>query len=276
MNLSAGLQTAGNPASPEAPIQACSPTCLLHGRDTFVAIRPIRAGTGFLYRTPTGKLVKKKKHYGAEPQKRLGIHFPFRQERQDVAFSLLRTHRPPGVVIPERECACSYEMAFVRGEMLCPRSSHYYEGLSKRFGARGFKGREEATYFIREACACLRRLHDLGILHGDPGYNNFLLTSQGVHLLDIDDAVYLGAGMQDWEYIWFLIRTLGPILSEYYSVHERFKFYSAQGLSPKRLAKGLITRLFLAAESCWLAIKTALHQACGETPVSPGTSPNRR
>ena len=167
-------------------------------------------------------------------------------------------------------------MEFVCGEMLCPRSSPYFEGLNKRFGARGFKGREEAMYFVREACASLLRLHKLGILHGDPGYNNFLLTSQGVHLIDIDDAVYLGRGMQDWEYIRFLLRTVGPSLSEYYSTRERFKFYSEQGLSLKRFVKGLITRVFLAEESSWLAIKTALPQASFGKKLSPsGTAPNR-
>jgi hypothetical protein len=246
---------------PDAGIPACSPACLLRRRNTFVTVRPIRAGSGFLYQTDAGTLIKRKKHYGTKPQTLRALYFPFRQERQNVAFSLLRTQRPQGVIIPERECACSYEMCFINGEMLCARSSPYFAGLNTRFGARGFKDRKEALYFVREAGASLLRLHHLGIMHGDPGCNNLLLTSEGVHLIDIDDAVYLGPGMQDWEYQRFLRRTVAPILSEYYSTRERLHFYCEHGLSTKLVVNALITRVILAGDSCRFAIAAAVHQA---------------
>jgi len=41
-------------------------------------------------------------------------------------------HKPKGVAIPEGECACSYELPQIDGEMICPPLSPYLEKSNRR------------------------------------------------------------------------------------------------------------------------------------------------
>jgi hypothetical protein len=232
----------------------CGRTCLLHQQQIIVGSIP-RPGTGKepIYVTSRGTIIKRKKHYNVVRKETFGIHSDFRQERQKTAFDLLRAHRPTGVAIPKGECACCYELPHIDGEMICPRSSPYLEEGNRRYGGRVAKSREEAVCFLRGASASIAALHCLGILHGDPGYQNFLLTCEGVIAIDLDDAVYVGAGREDWEFLRFLYYTILPILSEFDNRSHVLQFCREQGLTVGRVVRATAGRALLKLEALLVA-----------------------
>lgn len=150
-----------------------------------------REGGGFLFRTAANTLVKHKKNRD-QYRHFLGVSFYFNPVTQQTAFDLLRKYRPPGIVIPLGECSCSYEVPFI-------------EGTPLRAAANPVRS-------VAAAEAVLLRLHALGIQHGDPGHQNFLLSGSDVCLIDLDDIVYTGRFRAGWELATFLRATMVRVL----------------------------------------------------------------
>jgi hypothetical protein len=80
--------------------------------------------------------------------------------------------------------------------------------------------RTEALVFLRNARAVLLGLHGLGIVHGDPGCQNFLHGESGVSLIDLDDVHYTGRLAASWELRKFLLRTAIPVLKRHGSAND--------------------------------------------------------
>lgn len=158
----------------------CSPACLFARRHF---IGQFMNGRRILFRTSADTLIKVKKFrkieviWGAPVKRNL-------RSRQE-AFAALLTYRPQGVLIPLHECECAYEVPIVAGTTVI-------EGLL-------FSGHNDglsfAQEFVCQAKAILDGLHQLGIRHGDPGLQNFLITQEGPLLIDLDD---INLGSQNW------------------------------------------------------------------------------
>jgi hypothetical protein len=178
----------------------CGSNCLLNEHANFVFATPVhsRRASGFLFKTRNNTLIKKRKHFGNMSHR--------------LAFHLIRERRPDGVVAPLRECRCSYEMPFVNGQAVLQSVRSFrriciddYQNLN----------RTEALLFLRKARSTLLGLHRLGIVHGDPGAQNFLRSECEVSLIDLDDVHYTGKLGSGWEMRKFLLRTAIPVLKGY-------------------------------------------------------------
>ncbi len=120
-----------------------------------------------------------------------------------AAFATIRKHRPQGVLVPLGECDCAYEVPVVSGIGLL---------LTSGSNPAPFLQGERARQFVHDAELVLSALHQLGIRHGDPGYQNFLMAETGVCLIDLDDLDLGSRIWARWELVAFFRDTVVPVL----------------------------------------------------------------
>ncbi len=196
----------------EISLSFCEPHCLLRQHETFVSALGRPRG-GSVFRTSLETIIKRRSHTVAEHQ-----FFSFDIEKHHAAFETLRHHRPPGVLIPLRECRCSYELSFIDGGIACPAGGEEAAWLKKFCCVKVLNNEADALNFIERSRDILWGLHQLGLWHGDPGYRNFIITNESkIFLIDLDNIVYAGRGAP-CEYWDFVRLNLFPILREHYSL----------------------------------------------------------
>lgn len=106
-------------------------------------------------------------------------------------------------MVPLDECDCAYEVPVISGIGLRLRSGSNRAPLLEG---------ERARQFVYDAELVLSALHQLGIRHGDPGYQNFLIAETGVCLIDLDDFDLGSRIWARWELIAFFRDTVVPVL----------------------------------------------------------------
>jgi hypothetical protein len=164
--------------------KSCGPGCLYLRYQFTGVLRPYPPWPRVFYKTMQNTLVKPKKHRVL--QRVWGAYVSKDLSSQKRAFAAVRLHRPPGVLTPLEECECAFEMPFVCG--IRPKQ------LEREASGLLFT-LEDRYFFIHAAKTILDNLHELGIRHGDPNYNNFLITERGLLLIDLD---HLDFGTQTW------------------------------------------------------------------------------
>lgn len=211
----------------------CGPRCLLHQHATFIAALDRPRG-GFLFRTAQDTLIKQRTHIAAA---RGFLGFDLEQQR--AAFAMLRRCRPVGVLIPLRECRCCYEMPFIEGGIACPAAGEEVSRLKQTGAVRVLASKGEALRFVHQAREVLWGLHQLGLWHGDPGYRNFIINAQGVHLIDLDNLVCVGRAAPG-EYLTFLRFNLLPLLRPHCSTKELMAACVSDHYPLRRLLSAII------------------------------------
>lgn len=173
--------------------KSCGPRCLYLRYQIIGVLQPYPPWPRVFYRTAQNTLLKPKKHRAV--QRIWGFHITKDLSSRTAAFAAVRLHQPPGVLIPLEECECAYEMPFVYG--IRPKQLER-EASGSLFTLEG------RCSFIRAAKIILAGLHELGVRHGDPNYNNFLITRTGLLLIDLDDLDLHTQTWARWERLHFL------------------------------------------------------------------------
>jgi|GEM_PF-2685954 len=212
----------------ECDLDFCGPECLLRESEHLTAAIPEGMGKNatklsmrnMLFRTGTGTVIKRRKHFFAERTGSFGLSFSFDQAKQDAGFELLRRAGISGVCRPMRECRCCYEVVYVDGALACPAASLHAAHLAQKYQIHQFADRAEALTFVRRAWAILADLHRHGLQHGDPTHYNFVVSGEGVTLIDLDDLMYTGETFSAWDFGIFYLYTLIPVLSEHFTADD--------------------------------------------------------
>ncbi|MEO7142858.1 MAG: hypothetical protein ABI165_05075 [Bryobacteraceae bacterium] len=293
----------------DVDLPVCGNDCLL--RDTARLVSALPGGMArdegetisarnLVLRTGANSLIKRRKHVRSETTPFFGLEFSFDRERHRTAFDLLRKHRPPFISLPMGECECSYEVEFVEGLLPCPRPSMLAAQLASKYRVERFQNAAEARLFVERSWKTLRALHAMGIQHGDPTYYNFLMRGEDAILIDLDDLMYTGAPVSEWDFGVFLLHSCAPVLAEFLPVEELAEVGAAlfdevaaargggawkeflglalmQDLQSNHATKELVrTRLEQTAQHIHLddlSAKLALVGAAAQTPDAPTAGP---
>lgn len=202
--------------------EPCSNECLINTSDLYAFHTPGLGSAGVTHLfypllTNQKTIIKKKKNERIRWSK-LSYDYEIVPHEQTEIYNKLIENPSLGVVQIVKQCKCSYETEFVKGDLSFSNSLPVTKHYQNNFQFISNWNQAKLIDFISKSSDILIRLHQNNLIHGDATAQNFMITDyEEVRLIDLDTLVYGNEELYLQEVASYCLYTICPIVSSFES-----------------------------------------------------------